>query len=251
MKLPSKAVRNIAAAAAGLGATVAFATQSQPPKGSLPPSPQPTPSTKSVEPWAPGSVVSEQQSPAFQLENVSRYRQDDPDWATQTYNFGGARGTLGHIGCTISAIGNALKATGVDVKPTDMNNRTATYREAMGRARFTDLSGRGAQVFDAFSPIARSSARGQQLEARIKESLEAGHPVVIGMTGGKTGRGANYPRHSVTAVGLNAQREILVVDGWRHVAGDKKEALVLPLTEAMTFHGKSNSFDIALEVKSK
>jgi hypothetical protein len=181
------------------------------------------------------------------LANVTSYKQDDPEWAAKKYTFSKSKYNIGKVGCTITATGNAM-----GIKPTDVNDRTATYRQAMKNHTFKDLSGNKTGPFDAYTPVTRSSASGQKIEERIKESLRNNKPVVIGMTGGKTEEGKRYPRHSVTAAGLNAEGKIMVVDGWRKASDDDDStAGYITLDEAMKFHGNSTSFDMSLEVSAK
>jgi hypothetical protein len=161
--------------------------------------------------------------------------------------------TIGHIGCTMTALTNILTYTSHSpVSPLDANAMNSTYNRAMANTTLIDLSGKrsNGDISPFNPPITRGTKEGNDLESKIKESIRKKRPVLIGIRGGKSKNGKPYPRHSITAAGINADGQIMVIDPWRK---DPKTggALYTTLDEAMTNHGKATGFDIAMSAKKK
>jgi len=147
------------------------------------------------------------------LSSVGRYSQTYEGAADEDYNWGtnpfGTGHTMDQVGCTITALGNALGATGeASPSPTQTNHRTAAFWDAFNAAEFEDLSGQGRQIrkryglppkIEQMNPvdIYNADQSGYTAETRniLSEAAQAvreGKSVLIGFRG--NGRGY---RHSV------------------------------------------------------
>jgi Peptidase_C39 like family len=176
--------------------------------------------------------------------SVGRYTQSDLRWADEPYRWIPSR-LFGDVGCTLTAATNLLNYTYPETNgrltPHMANVGSPLFRQAMRRTRLVDLSGNGVDRLDSFGRIRIDSARGDRLVERIRDSVLSGRPVVVGIAGGDNG---TYPRHSLTAYGINSAGDVLVADPW--LEDDNGNAQLTTLNEAIEIHGEAVYFDIAL-----
>jgi hypothetical protein len=175
---------------------------------------------------------------------VSTYRQNDPEWEKDRYRWAPAY-PFGHVGCTLTATTNLLNYTYPEANgkltPPMANEGNALFQEAMRNTKLVDLSGNGVNRLDSFGEIKIDSEQGRKLIEAIKESIAEGRPVVVGIVGGKKG---TYPRHSLTALGIDGDGNVLIADPWRKA--ENGNALITTLEQAIEHHGRAVGFDIAL-----
>jgi hypothetical protein len=199
---------------------------------------------------------------AVQIQGLSVHRQNDPRWNDDPYKFNSifgysrpiesdpANNTLGHLGCTITALTNILNWAdpGANVTPQDANTNANNFTNAYARTRFRDLTGGNpkSNISPISTPINRGTAEGNALETKIRQSLQNGHPVLLGIRGGDNG---SYPRHTITAAGINGDGKIMVIDPWQQ--GTNGAARYTTLDQAMSYHGKATGFDMAQEASSR
>lgn len=189
---------------------------------------------------------------AAQVFGLSMHSQRSAAWANERYRYdsilGVARssGTFGDIGCSVTSLTNILNwsmnGRGDDrITPSDSNNHRNNYAAAMRQTGWRDLSGRGTDLLDTFTPIERSSTAGRALEEELRRSIRAGRPVLVGVR-----REDGSWRHSMVAAGVDARGRVLVVDPWQNDGSGR--AQYWPLEDAMKLYGASR-FDMAMEAR--
>lgn len=149
--------------------------------------------------------------------NVPQYGQMDPRWANQKYIFGG--GTVGSVGCTLTSIAMAARYATGDAKWTPSYLNAGHYGEALNALNQENLGKKIGHplpsLYDQGSGfISRGSADQTKLLNAVRDSLKAGHPVVLGMgLNGANGHIENgWTRHTVVATGVAENGDIILND---------------------------------------
>ena len=189
---------------------------------------------------------------------VSIYTQTNPAWSNAPYPYGKRGNTVGRIGCTLTTIGNALNAVSLRqglstrITPLDVTNRTLNYQSLLRQTQTTDLlntSGKPVALGDTGTRRAKIAfdVQGQLVETaqsrptfdRIRASLRAGNPVLIGIEG-------NPRRHTVLAYGIDAKGNFLVVDPDPHRKNPTQTTLSAVMKE-----WNATEVDMAVQFKPK
>jgi hypothetical protein len=203
---------------------------------------------------------------SYQIMGLGVYRQNVGAWSTQDYTFGNQSGAFEKIGCTPTAITNILVwvANGLGLTapdPSNTNKKDSVFWNVFDQTKFKDLSYQNNKLesgllwrvkIDLFkSPIEQSSESGGRLKERIKQSIRAKKPVLLGI------RGNNAPRHSIVAAGIDKNDEIWVVDPWTAVNEldnnpnndypKNPQASFAPLSLINSALGGYHQFDMAFE----
>jgi hypothetical protein len=201
---------------------------------------------------------------SMEIKGLANYRENAGPWAHDPYQFGDRnnplKGTMGELGCTISAFSNAMSVNTqknpsfAAPTPGDANVRSGKFENALQHTRWKSLTvpsllnAEGKPTFNPLrQPIDISSLKGEALIKAIRTEVAAGRPVVLGLTGNQEG----FVRHTVLVTGLvpgkTGPESLIVRDQWRgandsrDTSKDVKPALLTTLAETMKAYPGAHS----------
>jgi hypothetical protein len=247
------------------GALDRLSAQRQPPALTAPLPPTASSKTKGTLPLRqaahPPNAARGQLRRDIEMTGVT-YNTQDPAYRELPYKFAGAAGQIGkvrNIGCTMTAICNAINITtrgAVHINPKDANDRNdvgndGKFDDALTKVRFTNLLDRGSTIRGAPDPIGERGRRikledsrgnptteGQALLGTIADAVCAGNVVILGVH-----HVDNRNRHTIVVVGYDkATNELIVRDNWQpdsaRNANGQYGARRMKLSDALALYGE-------------
>jgi len=122
--------------------------------------------------------------------NVTRFSQDDPKWATNTYDHSAL--TISNKGCALASLAMVLRYAGISIDPGTLNTLATADNDFVGSSISWDAATR-----DASSDTLEFHAFRTTSSTYLSQSLANGFPVVVGVNLDTNGS----PGHFVVVIG--------------------------------------------------